>query len=78
MLTITKVRSILKRCVFNIKDDPAMRIISDVGSQEYYRHRAIESIHKRQYIEAIRLLVILIYEINENNKTKKTRKNNTK
>jgi len=43
-VSLTKIRALLKEIPWNPKTPGPMSIISDVGSAEFYEHRAIEEI----------------------------------
>lgn len=52
-ISLTAIRNLLKQAVFNPRKPGPMAIISDVGSVEFYEHRAIEEIHEAQSIRNI-------------------------
>lgn len=45
LVSLTKIRALLKEILWNPKTPGPMAIISDVGSPEFYELRAIEEIH---------------------------------
>jgi len=64
-LTLTAVRAAAKDIPFNPRTNKWWGIITDVGSREYYEHRAMEAIHAARegdydahMLTAIRLLLL--------------------
>ena len=49
-ISLTKIRNLLKEIPWNPKTPGPMAIISDVGSVEFYEHRAIEEIRAAQVL----------------------------
>lgn len=51
-ITLTNVRKVLKAAIFNPRKPGPMKIVSEVGSREYYELRAIEEIHAARVLRS--------------------------
>lgn len=73
--TLRDIQSLLVRVKFNPKKPGVEALLAQVQNKEYYCHRAIEAIHAKDYILAIRALLLLLWM--DDNGTSKTKKNSS-